>query len=244
MQMSDCLINPIRYPHEPEIKGRCLFFVNPGDGKFIAHEAKQKKAIPHSLFNSNLYEIPGGPPSFWAGPALGAPMAAMTLEKLIALGTDTVIVFGCCGSLDPDLLIGDLFIPTWGHSEEGVSPHYPCGEAPPATSLKLRAKLAAFCASKGHLVKEGPIWTTDAPFRETSQKIKMFGESGIMAVDMELSALASVALFRGIQLAALFVVSDELYHPDWRPGFQHKLFKSKSRQIFKELSQFTASIRK
>ena len=46
-----------------------------------------------------------------AGPILGAPQAALVLEKLIALGSRVIIVFGWCGSLQSDLTIGDWLCP-------------------------------------------------------------------------------------------------------------------------------------
>ena len=36
---------------------------------------------------------------------------------------------------------------------------------------------------------------------------------------MEMAALLSVAVYRGCEVAALLVVSDECYHSMWRPGF-------------------------
>lgn len=233
-----CIINPIRYPREPVISRGCIFFVNPGDQKFVAEEARQAKAKKHFLFNSNLYELPGDSACFWAGPSLGAPMATMTMEKLIALGAKEIVLFGCCGSLHESLTIGDIFLPTWGRSEEGVSQHYPGKEGLPATSDYLRAQLKSFYLSRGFKLSEGPIWTTDAPFRETRDKIVSYGKEGVMAVDMELTALATVARFRGVKLAAVMLVSDELFRSDWRPGFASKSFKAMTRKVFKELAGF------
>jgi purine-nucleoside phosphorylase len=65
----------------------------------------------------------------------------------------------------------------------------------------------------------GPIWTTDAPFRETPQKIRQFQVAGVHAVDMEMAALFAVAHYRGCEVAALLLVSDECYHATWKPGF-------------------------
>ena len=72
---------------------------------------------------------------------------------------------------------------------------------------------------QGVQAKQGRLWTTDAPYRETSVKIAGFRAAGVQAVDMEVAALLSVAAYRGCEVAALLVVSDECYHPTWRPGF-------------------------
>lgn len=45
-----------------------------------------------------------------------------------------------------------------------------------------------------------------------------------MAVEMECSALFTVGGFRGIDVAALLVVSDDLSSLTWRPGFKDPRF--------------------
>lgn len=62
------------------------------------------------------------------------------------------------------------------------------------------------------------------------------------AVDMEYSALCAVAIFREIQFAALFLVSDELWKDEWRPGFTGKVFKRKSKAQIKQLIQHIVSL--
>jgi purine-nucleoside phosphorylase len=42
---------------------------------------------------------------------------------------------------------------------------------------------------------------------------------GALAVEMEASALFALAQFRGVRLALLLAISDELFH-EWRPGFR------------------------
>ena len=46
-----------------------------------------------------------------------------------------------------------------------------------------------------------------------------------LAVEMEISSLFTVARYRGVDLSALAVVSDELASFKWRPGFKMKEFK-------------------
>ena len=71
----------------------------------------------------------------------------------------------------------------------------------------------------------GPVWTTDAAFRETREAVLSFQDKGILAVEMELSALLSVGMFHGVDVGALLVVSDELSSLTWKPGFKSEQFK-------------------
>jgi purine-nucleoside phosphorylase len=70
----------------------------------------------------------------------------------------------------------------------------------------------------------GAIWTTDAVYRETREKVESYQKQGVLAVEMEVSALFSVARFRQVELGAMLVVSDELSALKWRPGFKDKRF--------------------
>ena len=76
----------------------------------------------------------------------------------------------------------------------------------------------------GRRLHRGPVWTTDAPFRETPAKVSDYQRRGALAVEMECSALFTVAAFRAVSAAALLVVSDELSSLTWRPGFRDPRF--------------------
>lgn len=162
-----------------------------------------------------------------SGPFLGAPQAVMGLEKLIALGARRIWVLGWCGSLQSDLKIGDMVIPVDCISEEGTSQHYPI-EGRPKTDSTMNRVLESALATRNHPHQMGKIWTTDAPYRETHSKVKTYRDRGVLAVEMEMSALMTVALFRRVRLAGLLVVSDELSDLKWHHGFGESRFKEAS----------------
>ena len=152
---------------------------------------------------------------------MGAPMAVMLLEQLIALGVRRFLYLGFCGALDPSYRIGDCVIPTQGLREEGTSYHYLPPHVMPTTAGRLNAVLHEQATTHGLPVQSGAIWTTDAPYRETAQKIQYFQHAGARIVDMEMAALLAVAHYRGCEVTGLLIVSDECYHPTWQPGFGH-----------------------
>lgn len=179
---------------------------------------KKRKMVHHVYFPPPNRGMPG-----LAGPAVSAPTAAYFLEMLIALGAKRIIGFGMAGSIQPDLSIGELFVPVQAHSEEGTSPLYFPGETAFETAEPLREEIEQYLLSQQAAYRFGPIWTTDAIFRETADKVIGFGEKGVMAVDMETSALCAVARYRNVQYAALMVISDELASLRWNPGFKRPL---------------------
>jgi purine-nucleoside phosphorylase len=165
------------------------------------------------------------------GTPFGAPQAAVILERLIAMGARKVLTFGCCGSLQPDLQIGHLVIPTDALSEEGTSAHYPLPNgAMRKAGQKIVELCKAQCREKNFAFAAGKVWTTDALFRETGKKVGRYSAKGLLAVDMEMSALFTVAAYRKVQLGGLMVVSDELGTLKWKTGFLNPLFWSASKK--------------
>lgn len=110
-------------------------------------------------------------------------------------------------------------------SEEGTSRHYPLPGKRIGPSSLLARHLSNALVHQGVTFHEGKIWTTDAPYRETEDKVAAYSSEGALAVEMEMSALFKVALFRGIELAGLLVVSDELGSLSWKRGFDRPEFK-------------------
>ena len=76
----------------------------------------------------------------------------------------------------------------------------------------------------------GRVWTTDAIYRETKAKVLAYGSQGMLAVEMEMSALFTVARYRGVALAGLLVVSDELFTLTWRHGLRDDHFRRRRQQ--------------
>ncbi len=229
--MSICLINPGRHSGEPSLPAHGILAVNPSDRSSFGSLAKEFALQRHGLFNAELY---CNDRLFLAGPAVGAPMAVLCLEKLIALGARRIVLYGWCGSLVQNLHIGDLFMPTDALSEEGTSAHYQPVPLPIADSL--HRDLLDRLVGLEYAPRQGVIWTTDAVYRETREKVAIHGAHGILAVDMEYAALRTVAAFRGISLAAVMLVSDELFGPAWRSGYGQPAFRRQSRTLLAQIA--------
>lgn len=226
------IIRPLRVSADPDVGADALMAIVSKDLDYLVrlHGAGQAAHSSRALFR--LYQIKAGRAEVGAslcGPFFGAPLAVMGMEKMIALGAKRIWVLGCCGSLQPDLRIGDVVIPESSLSEEGTSQHYPVGNRVPATDRSLNQILEEAFLERGEQVRRGRVWTTDAPYRETPAKVQAFQKIGILAVEMEMSALITVGTYRGVKVSGVLVVSDELFDLRWQPGFSSDRFKRKSR---------------
>jgi len=218
------IIHPRRNKNEQPLPANGLLLVNPSEASQLMGRLQDGGAESRFLFNSGLV-VTGKSPYFAAGPAIGAPMAALTLEKLIALGAKRVILFGWCGAISQGLKVGDILVPARALSGEGTSRYYfPDTQVEP--DVKLSAEVRKVLADNGLPVHQDCVWSTDAVYREDRRLLKkLCWEKGVGAVDMEFSALCAVAKFRQIEFAAVLTVSDELWGDSWRPGFAKKIFQ-------------------
>ena len=181
----------------------------------------------HELFTSRLFIADPADGGFSiVGPAVGAPYAVMVLETLIAWGAKKIIFLGWCGSISEKVKIGDIIVATSALIDEGTSGHYQDDDTPLAFPAKhMVTELNNALRQAGVNFHNGTIWSTDAIYRETGEKVKYFQRQKAIGVEMEISALFTVAKFRGADAAALAVVSDELASFKWRPGFKTNEFK-------------------
>lgn len=187
----------------------------------------------YPLYMSRLYVASSGSRRYcMVGPVLGAPYAAILLETLVAGGVDKIVFWGWCGAVSANVKIGDLIVPSGSIIDEGTSRHYGADFAlvmEPSSEIVKKIKDAL---THHHLgFHEGAVWTTDAIFRETRLKVEQFQSRGVLAVEMEASALFTVGKYRTVKVGALLTVSDELATFAWKPGFKDPRFKQNRRQV-------------
>ena len=169
---------------------------------------------------------------------LGASMATVQLERLVQLGVRSFIILGIAGSLQEGVEIGHVVVGDRAVRDEGTSYHYlpPSDYAWP--SPELTERVISHLRHSGVQVHIGGTWTTDAIFRETAQEVRTLAKAGILTVEMEAAALFSVARFRGVDIAAVFVVSDLVHREGWERGQEGDLLQGAISQALASLASF------
>lgn len=148
-------------------------------------------------------------------PGVGAPMAVGLLEAAIALGCRKFIACGGAGVLDREVAVGHIVVPETAVRDEGTSYHYlaPSREARAspegvdAIERVLQAHNVPYIVAK--------TWTTDAPYRETPDKVKLRRAEGCLTVEMEAAAFFAVAQFRGVVFAQMLYGGDDVSGDEW-----------------------------
>ena len=188
-----------------------LFFMSKGTDYLIEHYNTEEMAEPFPRFLNRcpIWKIKDLDMCFLDG-GRGAPQAVDTVETLAALGVKNIIAVGMCGAYDENVRVGEIIAPQKAFVEEGTSLHYyESIEASYPNGDLLEMATASLSISNY------PIVSSDAIYRQTFDKEQLWREKGAIGVDMETSAVFSVAQYLGLKAVALLMVSD--IHPI-KPG--------------------------
>lgn len=146
---------------------------------------------------------------------VGAPACALLLEDIFALGVEKVVMFGTCGVLDKSIEDCSIIIPDRAVRDEGTSYHYAPASDEIEVNIKYTEEFIELLEELSCNYTKGKTWTTDAFYRETADKVKERKAQGCVCVDMECSAVAAVAQFRGKGVFQFFYAADNLDADKW-----------------------------
>jgi len=142
------------------------------------------------------------------GRAVGAPFAVLVAEELFASGCRLLISVTSAGLVTPAGAPPYFVVLDRAVRDEGTSYHY----VPPEDYAEASPDLieTAVRALAGMDVRVGASWTTDAPFRETAEAIDAMRKKGILAVEMEASALYTFARVKDQRVLCLAHVTNSM----------------------------------
>lgn len=147
---------------------------------------------------------------------MGAPSAAIVAEELIQLGAKVLIRVGTAGALTERVAMGDLVVATASTPLDGTTAAYLNGRpyAPSATFAVVRA-LAAAAERAGLRHHVGPIVTDDLFYPADEARLASIAAFGALAVEMEASALFTVAARHRVAAGCIVTVSNAVSDERW-----------------------------
>ncbi|MBM4055151.1 MAG: hypothetical protein FJ264_10880 [Planctomycetes bacterium] len=246
---ADCLSNwPVDLRNSAKIAERLVLFETDAGIPFVRKKFKAKKGVftlPGFFAKPDIYTAEGKNAVSFIQGGFGAPAAVCALEIAVVLGCRCLFVFGLCGGVGKELEVGDIVIPTEIVREEGASHHYATSEINAYPHDDLLCELKDYLSKTGiSNVVFGKTVSTDAVFRQTKTKELSWRKRGIIGVDMEASALLTVAGYHKIPAICMLIVSDthDLENDvPWRwggNGFAKK--QHKAIDLFVEFARNTA----
>jgi uridine phosphorylase len=181
-----------RQKNLPKAKVPPICVLDP-DGDIVRYlKATGRASLDDSwaCYHSELYRFEHAGQLFGiVGCAVGASYAVLIAEQMFASGCQLLVSITSSGQITPLGSPPYFILIEKALRDEGTSFHY----LPPADYAQADAELVeAIWPALSALrepVARGGTWTTDAPFRETSAAIEAARAKGLLAVEMEASAL-------------------------------------------------------
>ena len=144
------------------------------------------------------------------GSAVGGSFAVLVAEQLFASGCEFLVSVSSAGQIAPDLETPTYVLIERALRDEGTSHHYLPAASYVEADPGLTATAFAALRGRGHPVRRGSTWTTDAPFRETADVIALRQRQGIVTVEMEAASLLAFGQARHRPIVCLAHVTNQL----------------------------------
>jgi uridine phosphorylase len=143
---------------------------------------------------------------------IGGPYAVLVAEQLHVSGARILLGLTSAGRVSPILPIPSLVVATSAIRDEGTSYHYLAPADTVSAPSRLAAKLFSGLQEVGLPVCQGPVWTTDAPYRETTEELTAHAANGALAVEMQAASLFAFAEARNANVGVVAHVTNAIDH--------------------------------
>mgnify|MGYP002860745095 CR=1 FL=1 len=152
-----------------------------------------------------------GRPVSVMGHGMGIPSIGIyTWELYNFYGVETIIRVGSAGSYDPELRLGDLVLAQGACTDSSYGAQFELpGSFAPIADFGLLRSAAEACDRFGYHYKVGNVLSSDAFYCQHSKSANWM-KMGVLAVEMEASALYMNAAFAHRRALAICTISDHL----------------------------------
>lgn len=140
---------------------------------------------------------------------MGCPSAAIVCEELAMLGARVLIRLGTCSAVQKGMRATDLVIATAACPLDGTTGTYLDGERyAPAASYRVVRALVDAAERSGWRHHVGLIATEDALYHVRAEWADRWQRRGVLAQEMEASAIFTVAALRAMEAGCVLVASN------------------------------------
>jgi uridine phosphorylase len=146
---------------------------------------------------------------------VGGPGAICLFQELADAGVSTILRLGTAGAMQPGIADGDIVVAEACVRDDGVTQQLVPPEYPATASAEAVLALVAAARERGTSHHRGLVWTR-AAFYPGLLPVPMpaYMQAGVLAIEMELSALLVLGSIRGLTTGGVLVIdgvaADEL----------------------------------
>ncbi|TFG60681.1 MAG: purine-nucleoside phosphorylase [Spirochaetales bacterium] len=146
------------------------------------------------------------------GTGMGIPSISIYVQELIdSYGVRTLFRVGSCGSIQPHIKLRDVILAMTASTDSSVNKNRFSGkDFSPAASFDLLSRAYEAGRALGLEPIVGNVFTTDLFYHDDPDYWKLWAKYGILAIEMETTALYTIAAKAGARALTLLTVSDDI----------------------------------
>ncbi|MDI2125994.1 nucleoside phosphorylase [Yinghuangia seranimata] len=165
-----------------------------------------------------------GVPLVVSSHGVGGPGAVCLFAELAEAGVHTIIRLGTAGSIARGIGDGDLIVADAAVRDDGVTQQLVPAEFPAFSTPEVVLALAAEARAHNAPHHRGTVWTRAAFLPGVLElPMKPYQQAGVLAIEMELSALLVFAALNGLRAGGALVIdgiaADDLVDEDGKSGY-------------------------
>ncbi|WMJ82195.1 purine-nucleoside phosphorylase [Clostridium sp. MB40-C1] len=146
------------------------------------------------------------------GTGMGVPSISIYVNELIqSYGVKNLIRVGTCGSMQEEVKVRDVVLAMTASTNSGVNKlRFKGMDYAPTASFDLLKRAYDIGQSKSLNMKVGSVLTSDSFYNDNPEEWKLWANYGVLAVEMETSALYTLAAKYNVNALTILTVSDSL----------------------------------
>lgn len=146
------------------------------------------------------------------GTGMGLPSLSIYVNELIReYDVKKLIRVGSCGSMQKDIHVRDIILAMASSTNSSMNKNRFNGmDYAPTADFKLFSQALESAKELGISIKAGNVLSSDSFYTDDPDEWKMWAAFNVLAVEMESSALYTLAAKYGVQALTVLTVSDSL----------------------------------
>lgn len=179
----------------------------PGDPARLDRIAPLLEQVEELEYNREYRSLRGiykGVPVLAVSTGIGGASAGIAVEELRQIGVEAMIRIGSCGSLQPQVKLGDLIIVSGAVRDDGASKTYIEEIFPAVPDAELMIHCIEAAKENGLPYHVGIARSHDSFYTDNEEAIDGYwSKRGVLGCDMETAALFTIGHLRGVKTASL-----------------------------------------
>jgi len=147
------------------------------------------------------------------GTGMGIPSISIYVNELIReYGVKNLVRVGSCGAIQKDIKVRDVILAMTSSTDSNVNRlAFPGFDYAPCANFELLQKAYQVGKQKGLEIRVGNVLSADVFYRDSMDMVKKLGDHGVLAVEMETTALYTLAAKYNVNALSILTVSDHIF---------------------------------